>query len=209
MKRDVELAGVEGGFLKSNVIPGWVRLRGVETRGDGVEAEVDRSLTRLVRAVVPLTRTPIRTEMYSDYGVTITPNILRGASDSWELVLDIRAMTPSVESICSAVEAVVTEALPGARVECGGGGGYLYTSKDSAIVKAALKAAERAGIKVSIGEGAGASDSRFYSPRGVQAIDFGPIGGNIHGPDEWVSIKSLEALPEFYAGIARILLRSR
>jgi succinyl-diaminopimelate desuccinylase len=37
----------------------------------------------------------------------------------------------------------------------------------------------------------GASDAISFLEAGVPAVEFGPIGGGHHGPDEWVSISSL------------------
>jgi succinyl-diaminopimelate desuccinylase len=51
----------------------------------------------------------------------------------------------------------------------------------------------------------GASDSRYFSPRGVACIDFGPLGGNIHGPNEYVVIPSLLRAAEFYGRLAQRL----
>ena len=41
----------------------------------------------------------------------------------------------------------------------------------------------------------GASDAVSFLEAGVPAVEFGPIGGGHHGPEEWVSIASLRALP--------------
>jgi len=38
----------------------------------------------------------------------------------------------------------------------------------------------------------GASDAVFFLRAGVPAVEFGPVGAGHHGPDEWVSISSLE-----------------
>src|ERR1700761_7389145 len=47
----------------------------------------------------------------------------------------------------------------------------------------------------------GASDAASFIEAGIPAVEFGPAGGGHHGPDEWVSISSLEryrrALAEF------------
>jgi len=47
----------------------------------------------------------------------------------------------------------------------------------------------------------GASDAISFLEAGVPAVECGPVGGGHHGPDEWVSIRSLgqyrEALVEF------------
>ena len=54
--------------------------------------------------------------------------------------------------------------------------------------------------RISIGRD-GASDANSFLDAGVPAVEFGPIGGGHHGPDEWVSVESLahyrEALVEF------------
>ncbi|MDP2908484.1 MAG: M20/M25/M40 family metallo-hydrolase [Nanoarchaeota archaeon] len=46
--------------------------------------------------------------------------------------------------------------------------------------------------KTSFKKELGASDVRFFAKRGVPAADFGPIGANYHGNNEWVSIRSME-----------------
>ena len=47
----------------------------------------------------------------------------------------------------------------------------------------------------------GASDAISFLEAGVPAVEFGPIGGGHHGPEEWISVRSLgqyrEALVEF------------
>ena len=41
----------------------------------------------------------------------------------------------------------------------------------------------------------GASDAVSFLEAGVPAVEFGPVGGGHHGPEEWVSVASLRALP--------------
>jgi succinyl-diaminopimelate desuccinylase len=51
----------------------------------------------------------------------------------------------------------------------------------------------------------GASDAVSFLEAGIPAVEFGPIGGGHHGPEEWVSISSLrryrEALGAFVASL--------
>ena len=58
--------------------------------------------------------------------------------------------------------------------------------------------------RISIGRD-GASDANSFLEAGVPCVEFGPIGGGHHGPDEWVSIESLahyrEALVEFVTSL--------
>jgi succinyl-diaminopimelate desuccinylase len=59
----------------------------------------------------------------------------------------------------------------------------------------------------------GASDAVSFLEAGVPAVEFGPEGGGHHGPDEWVSISSLEryrtALVEFVRLVPERLGRTR
>ncbi len=59
----------------------------------------------------------------------------------------------------------------------------------------------------------GASDVISFIEAGVPGVEFGPIGGGHHGPDEWVSISSLqryhEALVTFARTVPAALKRSR
>jgi succinyl-diaminopimelate desuccinylase len=62
--------------------------------------------------------------------------------------------------------------------------------------------------RISIGRD-GASDANSFLDAGVPAVEFGPIGGGHHGPDEWVSVESLahyrEALVEFVRSLPQTL----
>jgi succinyl-diaminopimelate desuccinylase len=58
------------------------------------------------------------------------------------------------------------------------------------------------GERISVGRH-GASDVISFVEAGIPAVEFGPVGDGHHGPEEWVSIKSLEqyrrALVQFVA----------
>ncbi len=49
------------------------------------------------------------------------------------------------------------------------------------------------------------SDARFYSALGVPSVNFGPVGGDMHGDAEWVNVESLgtfyEILKNFFASL--------
>ena len=53
----------------------------------------------------------------------------------------------------------------------------------------------------------GTSDVISFLNAGIPGVEFGPVGDGHHGPDEWVSIESLdqyrEALVEFVTDGAR------
>jgi len=79
---------------------------------------------------------------------------------------------------------------------------------DSPWVRRLVEAAGRhhEGPTVSVGRD-GASDAVSFIRAGIPAVEFGPTGAGHHGPDEWVSVSSLETyhrtLKEFLAASAK------
>ena len=61
--------------------------------------------------------------------------------------------------------------------------------------------------RVSIGRD-GASDAISFIDAGVPAVEFGPVGGGHHGPEEWVSIPSLERYSQALVQFVRELPRT-
>jgi succinyl-diaminopimelate desuccinylase len=51
----------------------------------------------------------------------------------------------------------------------------------------------------------GASDAVSFLRAGVPAVEFGPVGGGHHGPEEWVSIASLESYRRALCSFLRAL----
>jgi succinyl-diaminopimelate desuccinylase len=75
-------------------------------------------------------------------------------------------------------------------------------SRDNPFVGVLAEAVAQGAPAESIAVGRdGASDVVSFLRAGVDAVEFGPVGGGHHGPEEWVSIASLEryraALVEF------------
>ncbi|MEM2538011.1 MAG: M20/M25/M40 family metallo-hydrolase [Candidatus Methanomethylicia archaeon] len=189
--------GIKGDFSKSNVIPGWVELELVNPDVHGERVIVDEGLTKLLRAVIPLVRTPLKPELYSDFGVSITPNYYLYSGGVHYLNFDIRAMTTDLGFLHPLRETLLRN-VPGAECEFSGGIGYLYTDENEDIVRFALEVLDGLGVKSGVVEACGASDSRFFAPIGVKCIDFGPVGGNIHGPNEYLEVSSLYKTVDFY-----------
>ncbi len=74
---------------------------------------------------------------------------------------------------------------------------------DSSWVKGLISAADahHDGTSVSVGRD-GASDAVSFIRVGIPAVEFGPVGAGHHGPEEWVSITSLDS----YLGTLREFL---
>lgn len=84
---------------------------------------------------------------------------------------------------------------------------------DSPWVKGLISAADshHDGTSVSVGRD-GASDAVSFIRVGIPAVEFGPTGAGHHGPDEWVSINSLNAYLETlreYLGMGARLARDK
>ena len=196
--KEYPVISIHGEWVKSNVIPHRVTVKLASDRCSET-VEVDIGLTRLLKALIPLTRPVINTLYYSDYGITATPNVYR-LVDGWhEVVIDVRAMAEAGQ-VGRAYEAIAGEVLAGVEysIEVRGGGGYLYTSKASRLVSIASSINRGLGLPGEPIEAGGASDSRYFSPEGVESIDYGPLGGNVHGPNEYVYISALEKTIVFY-----------
>jgi succinyl-diaminopimelate desuccinylase len=69
-----------------------------------------------------------------------------------------------------------------------------------ALGEAIARVAPPDGEQLSVGRD-GASDAISFLEAGVPAVECGPVGGGHHGPEEWVSVRSLgdyrRALVEF------------
>lgn len=199
---------ISGSFLKSNVIPSEVELEYVVPDPRGEEVEVDLNLTELVKNIMSISRTPIPIRSYSDFGVTITPNVYTVSNDKHTVVFDVRAMA-LVEDVEKAFTEAIANMLPSAEVRVKSDpGSYLNTPASSKLVRVFLEVLREVGLEARISEGAGASDSRYFTPLGVEAVDFGPRGGNMHGDNEFVEIPSLRALPSIYVKVVEKLLSS-
>lgn len=204
-ENNVFIKEIRGDFVKSNIIPPRVEITYVEPCTNCSDVEVDYALTNLVKSLIALSRTPIHTEIFSEYGVSITPNIYLTKSDRHIVELDIRAMT-SIENIRNNIIESIRELIPQAELEVlDNYGKYLYTPRDSRLIKVFSSIIEKYGIEPLVGEGAGISDSRFFTSRGLEVVDFGPRGGGMHGDNEYVLIDDLKLLPRLYVDLAKEL----
>ncbi len=195
---------VNGVFVKTNVLPTTVSLEYVDPSSGGERVEIDKGLTTLLRLLMPLSRAAVPVRLYSDNGVSINPNMY-GLRDGKHVVeVDVRGMTEDVNVIKEALVRTASEIAPEVRVDVidEGGGGYLYVPPTDELVQSAIRVLNELGLNAYAIEAPGASDSRHFTPLGVKCIDFGPKGGNNHGPDEWVDLNTFRLLHKFYTNMA-------
>ncbi len=204
-ENNVSTARLYGSFIKSNVVPGSVGLEYVVMGKNGGEVVVDDGLRDLLEIVYPVTKLVFPTEKPSLYGVTITPNMYEYDGRVHRIVFDLRAMVSNKKAIEEALANLIDSIGYGGRVRyrvVEGSGGYQYTPTSSLIARIFKDVLDSMGIEPVFIEGPGASDSRHFTVYGVEAVDFGPRGGNVHGCNEYVVLDSLKRLPEIYYRVA-------
>ncbi|MFW9788823.1 MAG: M20/M25/M40 family metallo-hydrolase [Candidatus Thorarchaeota archaeon] len=197
---------IRGSFLKRNVVPDWVEMDVVHPDESGTEFSYDAGLTNLMRALLPVTRVAFPT-LPSDMGTNICPNVLAKENDLWTLLIDIRSMTNDDEAVKASFQAVLKNRVDLFSLQVHAGIGFVDCDPDSLLIRAARWALEKEGIPYRILEGFGASDSRFFAGEGADLFDFGPKGDNVHGANEWVSIKSLRENADVFYTLIDVLVR--
>ena len=199
---------VRGAFLKRNVVPDWVEMDIIHPNESGKEFSYDAALTDLMRSILPITRVAFPTEP-SDMGTNYCPNDLSKENDLWTLMIDLRSMTNDGEAVKSAFQTSLKGRVDLFSLQVHAGIGYVDCDPDSRLIKAARWALEKEGIPYRIIEGFGASDSRFFAGEGADLFDFGPIGDNVHGANEWVSIESLKQNAKVFHTLIEVLSREK
>ena len=197
---------VRGAFLKGNVVPDWIELDVIHPDESGSEYSYDAALTDLMRSLLPITRIAFPTR-HSDMGTNICPNVLSKENNLWTLYIDIRSMTNDDEAVKAALERSLKGRVDLFSLQVYPGIGYVDCDPDSRLIRAARWALEKEGIQYRIIEGFGASDSRFFAGSEAELFDYGPIGDNVHGANEWVSIESLRRTAEVFYILIDVLVR--
>ncbi len=204
----IKVSRVTGGFVKSNVVPDWFEIDGLNlaNMADPQELPCDVNLTRLIQMLLPLSRIQFPTRL-SDYGITLCPNLLYEKKKRWEVYFDGRAMTTDTEAVEAAIEAILNEKFHDIKYQTvvRMGKAFMNTPTDSTLVKTAQKIALKQNLKTQPIELGGASDTRHFSDRPIEAIDFGPIGFGVHGSNEHVVLESIPQTAQFYIQLALAL----
>lgn len=205
---DTQVRQISGSFVKGNVVPDWFEVESVFPAEKKANQEhlCDKNLAALLKTLLPLSRVQFPTNL-SDYGITICPNLLYEKDNKWEVYLDGRAMTTDSKSVESAIQAILAEKLTKIPFELSMrmGRAIMNTPPDSQIVNTAQKIALKLDLKPQPIELGGASDTRHFADRPVEAIDFGPLGFGVHGSNEYVLLDSIPQTANFYTQLVTAL----
>ena len=87
-----------------------------------------------------------------------------------------------------------------------GSAGSVNTPIDSPLVQASIKVAKALDLSATPIEMGGATDSRWFGLMNIPTIEFGPLGGNVHGADEYVLLNSLTVVQNFYKKLVKELV---
>jgi acetylornithine deacetylase/succinyl-diaminopimelate desuccinylase-like protein len=123
------------------------------------------------------------------------------------IYFDGRAMTTDAKSIQKALEAVLVEKLAGIEYKASVkvGKAFMNTPTNSQLVTTAQQVAKDLSQKTTPIELGGASDTRHFTDRAIQVIDFGPIGYGVHGSNEHVLLESIPQTAKFYTNLVQSL----
>ena len=96
-------------------------------------------------------------------------------------------------------------------LDCKGSSGYFYTDPAHPLVTRACTILKKKTYNLMFEdelpkEQEGASDARYATQFKVPVIDLGPLGGNIHGPNEFIDIDSMIQFSSLYRDISEALL---
>ena len=177
----------------------WFTLTSEGISGHGaIPWESNNPVPALAEALLAITQAyPPGTE--SDWRMTVSATELYGSDAANRIpklataTLDVR-YPPEEFAGPEAVMQELQKLLPrGCTLTIKESGNPLKTDPKHPFIQNFVNVVERVeGKKPGCIREHGATDARHFSAAGIPAFLYGPIGGGIHGDDEWVSLRSLE-----------------
>jgi succinyl-diaminopimelate desuccinylase len=190
---------VKGNFVKVNVIPNDVEIEYVVPNDEGDEILYDFGLHALLNFASNVMNISFETQAASDYDINSTSNVIHDSENKWELEVDIRAMLDhEAEELEGQILLLQDNINWMLNVELKKSIGFIATSDDSPLVKSTTKILQDIGYSGKSAERGGATDGRFFAQHGIETIDIGAIGWNVHGPNETATTKSIRDLVTFF-----------
>jgi glutamate carboxypeptidase len=145
--------------------------------------------------------------------VTCNVGVLRGGGrinvvpDRALMQLEVRATTAAAleQAVAQVARIVATATVPGARAQLLSTHRHLPMERTSAaatLIAEAQAVARELGFKVGETATGGAGDANTTAAAGLPTIDgLAPVGGQAHGPDEWLDLDSVVPRTALLAGL--------
>jgi len=211
---------ITGDWIKNNVIPNSVQAELVNPIIEGkltVEKEIayDENLTKIINLLRSLILLNVPTELASEFGVTVNPNMFSYSSnEGTDINFDVRAfLSPeNKEILVEALNNRLGTFSQVCKIRCFGSSGFFHTEKTNPLVIESTQVMKNhllMGQNEEPVEQEGASDARYASSYNIPVIDLGPKGGNIHGSNEYIDLKSMIYFSKVYHDIvSRLIMES-
>ncbi|MHA1971963.1 MAG: M20/M25/M40 family metallo-hydrolase [Candidatus Hodarchaeales archaeon] len=207
INRSLKVAEIDGDWIKGNVIPDTINVKLVEPvkRENLEEVEYDENLTEILRLLRSLVLVQLPTQVPSEFGITVNPNIINYSKEGTTVYLDVRAFLDAKdkEKLVEAFKIRLGDFEKKAKVECPGTSGFFCTDLTTRLVRTTSQVLEKYGLNSQPCEQEGASDARYAGE--IPVIDLGPEGGNVHGSNEFIILNSMKEFSHIYKDIAVIL----
>ncbi|MHA2028437.1 MAG: M20/M25/M40 family metallo-hydrolase [Candidatus Kariarchaeaceae archaeon] len=200
---------IKGKFVKINVIPNEVEIEYIIPDDEGEELHYDFGLYALLNFASNIMDISFETLADSDYDINSTSNVIHNKKDKWELEVDIRAMlNQEADELDGQILLLRDNINWHLSIEVKKSIGFIATPNDSPLVKSTTNILKELGYSGKSAERGGATDGRFFAHHGIEAIDIGAIGWNVHGPNETATIKSIKDLVTFFERSASEIKKS-
>ncbi len=191
------ISKIDGTFVKDNVVPSNIEITCLIPTDDGEEHEYDENLTKLLYSIEQLKELELTSE-YSDYGVNLTCNYITERESDYFIQFDLRIMSNDYDEIDVKVKEFFEKKSIKGTITIKGGNGYLNSRENGKLVTEAKEVCDTMNLSPYTIEMGGATDSRWFSGENIDAIEFGPLGANVHGKNEYVELESLKQVETFY-----------
>ena len=200
---------IKGNFVKNNVLPSEISIEYIIPDGESSEiCTYDENLTNFIYSVIKFKDVDIPSAP-SDYGINLTFNYYRKEKDTHICYMDLRIMSNNNKEIERYFRNFVDTSKIKTEINIKGSIGPVETPKSSTLIQKSMKVAKEMNLSSEPIEMGGATDSRWFSHLGIQTIEFGPLGGNVHGSNEFVEISSLEIVRTFYKKLVAELTKKQ
>ena len=188
---------LKGTFVKNNVLPSEVTLDYIIPEESNEVHEYDANLTNFLCSVTKFKDVDIPSAP-SDYGINLTFNYYKNENSLHMCYMDLRIMSNNNDDVEQYFRKFVETSYVTSEINIKGSIGPVETPKNSLLIQKSTKIAREMNLSPEPIEMGGATDSRWFSYLGIPTIEFGPLGGNVHGSNEYIEIASLETARNFY-----------